>query len=169
MHFQEGAVLGWIRSLLGKEELSERDANELVAAAERAVCHLFHFHQSPVLKLGASQAAMVLARRYLMLDAVVSIMHVVGPAMVAHQWWPELAAALPTTLHFGYTHSPYRRTRALEELATRLSTAVELLKKCIRPSPQETVELKRELFCKKTSPQCFMGLQWEAWRLDDGL
>lgn len=166
---QASAVLGWIRSLLVKEELSERDVNELIAATERAVCHLFYFHQSPIIKLGAAQAAMVLARRYLMLDAVVSVMQVVGPAMVAHQWWPELAAALPTTLHFGYTHSPYRRTKALEELATRLSTAVELLKKCIRPSPQETVELKRELFCRKSSPQCFMGLQWEAWRLDDGI
>ncbi|CDJ37552.1 hypothetical protein, conserved [Eimeria tenella] len=164
---QVSTPLESIRSWFRMDVLDETGANRLVVEAERVVCNLYFIQQKPVPSTTASRAVLVLGQRYLMLDALVSTIQVLGPTMNASRWWPKLVGAIPTEILHRNFPSPFERTRYYETLALRLIKAIELLKKGVRLEAWDTVELKRELFCKKTSPRWFKTFRWDSWRTDD--
>ncbi|CDJ37549.1 hypothetical protein ETH_00016135 [Eimeria tenella] len=164
---QISVLLAFMRSLLIKKELNQDDANELILMSERIVCHLYYLHRSTLTTLTASKILLTLGLRYLMLDMLVCVVHIMGPAMRASQWWHRLVKQIPTDVAVENLRLQLRCSRYYAGLSLRLSAAVESLKRGVRPGPKDTVELKRELFCSEMSLRTFKKPQWEIWRMDD--
>ncbi|CDJ37760.1 AGAP004734-PA, related [Eimeria tenella] len=160
-------TLGYMRTALAGDTLGETEANGVVLAAQRAVSHLFHFHQGGVPEERVANAVFALAHRFLILDSLLCAIEVLGPAMVPHLWWDDLSRSIPSDVHPQHFRHHTESGWHLQELALRLSTAVTELKKGHRLRPKETVNLKRELFCDELSPAAFRKRKWNSWRNDD--
>lgn len=93
-----------------------------------------------------SRAVMRLKRVFVFLDAVLSVIQVVGHAMDVEAWLPRLAAIIPEqTL---YTAKPRAGAEAIANagLATRLSKALQVLSTGVQLSKEETVSSKEHCF-----------------------
>ncbi|KAL8448970.1 hypothetical protein Emed_003322 [Eimeria media] len=158
-----------IRYLLTQATLHPSNAEPLFTACEEIVSHLFRFHRNPLNNKRPAAAAYLLSRRYLCFDAIFTVVQLLGPAALAEQWWPKLVESIPTD----YTRPIDRRGNApaatvlSDELALRLSAALAQLKKGIRPSEEETVQLKRALFFNKVLRLKLKDPKWDPWRKDD--
>lgn len=164
---QISVLLAFMRSLLIKKELNQGDANELILMSERIVCHLYYLHRRSLTSLTASKILLTLGLRYLMLDMLVCVVHLMGPAMRASQWWHRLVKEIPTDVAVENLRLQLRCSRYYAGLSLRLRAAVESLKRGVRPGPKDTVELKRELFCSEMTLRTFRKPQWDIWRMDD--
>ncbi|KAL8455636.1 hypothetical protein Emag_000566 [Eimeria magna] len=158
-----------IRRLLLQPSITPAQAEPLITALEELVSHLYRFQRSPLDTKKPGIAAYLLARRYLSLEAVFIGVQLLGPAMHPQNWWPKLVQSIPS----GFSRTLKRKRRYKKttisscELARRLSAAIALLKKGIRPSLRDTVQLKRDLF---TNATVHLGLEepkWDEWRKDD--
>ncbi|CDJ32021.1 uncharacterized protein EMH_0071700 [Eimeria mitis] len=134
---------------------------------DAVVWHLFYQHRKQEDGLTPSDVVYVLGRRYLFLDAVVCAIQLLEPAMEASSWWEKLTSVLPSELDLADRPFPSSRSNFYIGFAKRLTAAIELLKTRVRPEPQETVSLKRELLCKKTTHPQFLLERWNDWRKQD--
>ncbi|KAL8448973.1 hypothetical protein Emed_003325 [Eimeria media] len=155
-----------IRHLLTRRSITPEQAEVLIYSCEELYTYLLRYHRTPVQGRKASDAAFVLSRRFLCLEAVFTVIQVVGPAMRAELWWSKLLNAVPTDVQYPI---PVLRPKVVEavHLARRLSSALASLKRGIRPTLEETVALKRILFKKASINLRFTELRWEPWREDD--
>ncbi|CDJ68919.1 hypothetical protein, conserved [Eimeria necatrix] len=160
-------LLMGIRSILKAEWVSEAKAKKLACDTERVVCNLFYLQREPVSHYIASRAVITLGQRFLLLDALVSALSVLSPVVNASAWWSKLVTVIPSEVPFNPSHTTFERTRQYEALSNRLIVAIESLKNGTRLGPRETVELKRDLLCRKDSPPWFKKRRWGYWREDD--
>ncbi|KAL8441573.1 hypothetical protein Emag_007066 [Eimeria magna] len=158
--------LSSIHNLLTRLSITPGQAEVLISACEDLVTYLWRFHRTPADGRRASNAANILARRFLCLEAIFTVIQVIGPAMRAELWWSMLLSAIPTEVHYS---TPIRRQQIIEcvRLAQRLSSALASLKRGIRPTPDETIAIKRMLFKQASIRLGFAEPRWDAWRKDD--
>ncbi|KAL8450150.1 hypothetical protein Emag_003394 [Eimeria magna] len=155
-----------IRRLLAKPQLTYQDAQELLFSSRCVVDYLSQWHKRPLNGRIPNVAAYVLGLRFLCLEALVSVIQVLGPAMNAQQWFPWLVATVPTNFDPKAFRSEVRTTHHMW-LATQLSGALEQLKHGRRPSMTTVVMLKRALFHHTSAPLRFKNPEWDPWRSDD--
>lgn len=161
------AQLATARFLLSKPEITTEEAEVLVTDSEMLVGRIMQELETPVAPRKVSRAVEKLGRLFLYLDAVVSIIDVVGAPMDPDAWWPEVASRIfPETV---YNTGPFARHLPIQPsaLATRLSSALQILKTRARLSCEETVQLKRELLCNPHGVRDFKHKKWNSWREDD--
>ncbi|KAL8273229.1 hypothetical protein Esti_002845 [Eimeria stiedai] len=89
--------LSQVRSLLAQPRLTLYDTQQLVFLGEQIVKFLFKMHRHPVEGRSSSSVCHVFGVRFLCMDALVSMVEVLGPAMNPQTWFPSLVASIPTT------------------------------------------------------------------------
>ncbi|KAL8435291.1 hypothetical protein Efla_002546 [Eimeria flavescens] len=134
-----------IRRLLAQPAITPIEADVLIVATERLVNFMLHYHRTFMHRRRPGEAAITLARRYLLFEGVFCVIQVVGPAMIAPSWWSRFCALIPKDPAPPPKGEGFK-TIKLYDLVTRLSSAIDMLKNGIRPSEQMTVRLKRALF-----------------------
>ncbi|CDJ36491.1 uncharacterized protein EMH_0087550 [Eimeria mitis] len=154
--------------LLSREVLYPPEMRELAQAVGLLIAHSMHHESRDVSGLKPSHAVQYLGIRFLVLDVVVSAFLVLEQELEP-AYWDLFADAV--------SHStpppPNRKSVAgRRDVSTRrvlaLSRAIQTLKKGKRPEPRELIQLKRMLFCWKSSPRYFKSKAFDPWRHDDG-
>lgn len=162
------AQLATARFLLSKLYITTQEAEVLITDSEMLVGRIMHELEMPFRRQRPSKAVEKLGRIFLYLDTVVSIIHIIGPPMEPQAWWPQVASCIfPETVYT--TAYPTRMPLPIPPaaLATRLSSALQILKTGARLGCEETVRLKRELLCNPLGIKDFRHKKWNAWRDDD--
>ncbi|CDJ47150.1 hypothetical protein, conserved [Eimeria brunetti] len=161
------SALRRLHKFLTKNTISKFEADEIIRCSQRVASHLYNCHQSSLTYVTPADAVMTLGRRYIVMDLLVCAIQVLGPAMEASVWWEKFAKSIPSDVSLSCVDFPSRRCMSYIALANRLSLALRLLKQGIRPSPADTISLKRELFCRPESHPEFKHRRWDPWRWDD--
>ncbi|KAL8448968.1 hypothetical protein Emed_003320 [Eimeria media] len=159
-------TLRHMRALLELQTLNAEQAEQLMIDAENIVSYLVQTQKEAVAHKPVCRALWLLGRRYLLLDGLACAIQALGPAMTARLWWPQLAAMIPCEFReTEQTASPKKFVRIT--LVLRLSSALKLLKSGIRPTAEETVHLKRDLFSHAFTLDYFKSPMWDDWREAD--
>ncbi|CDJ53591.1 hypothetical protein EBH_0007920 [Eimeria brunetti] len=159
------ACLFSLRDLFLKDTLQQNEALAVRAAAVRLSNHMLRWHTEPLRPMPYSDIAYQLGRRYLMLDAIYSAILVLGASPESMEAFNKLAQQIPVDAHVA-PDSKCSKTRVNLEIISRVIAALRKLKKGVRPSAEETVRVKRDLFTRLRH-RYFKGCQYHWWRLDD--
>ncbi|CDJ47151.1 hypothetical protein EBH_0014890 [Eimeria brunetti] len=160
-------ALRFLRSLLVRDVVYRTDLDGFVCKMEALAGHLLQSHNMPVSNLFPREAVRLLGIRYLILDTLFVASKVLGQAGHTSSWWQELVSQVPNEVDFRFTRSFGGQFMANVYLAEDLCTCIEMLKMGIRPSREATIQLKRQLFCERSSPPYFKRRSWDPWRADD--
>ncbi|KAL8454207.1 hypothetical protein Emed_000465 [Eimeria media] len=155
-----------VHELLNKKTLVPNQAQVLVFMAEGLVSYLMFRHRSTLLALHYSQMVDKLGTRYMCLDAIVSMLQLLGPAMTPHEWWDSFVRWVPTEYHPRELVTNLPQAAEHRDLSIRLSNALKILKQGQRPPEEETVKLKRDLLRTHATAQ-FRDKRWDLWRQAD--
>ena len=156
-----------VRQLLCRAMLFPTELKDLTLVTTLLMAHLMH-HQKQDLSLHLSGHALErLGLRFLMLDAVVSSMIVLGQTPDPEDWERFVdsighAAPLPVESGVG-------RPNLTIAGARELSDALQTLKTGRRPDPPTIVKLKRMLLCSSSAPSRFKRPIFDPWRQDDDM
>ena len=157
-------LLREIRKLLLTPVLDKSGLDALMARAEELVTYAFHKLKGQVPK-GAANAVQILSVKFLLFNAVFSVITVVGKGVPA--WWHHFAESIPTS----FTHVARPRVtdsmRRNNAIGYSLSAALELYKKGISPEADEIIRLKRHIFGMPHSFAVFRRTEWDPFREDD--
>ncbi|CDI78486.1 hypothetical protein, conserved, partial [Eimeria acervulina] len=148
--------------------LDEWDLDFLLSLAERLAANIYYFEETALPKLPCKLVA-VLGRRYLLLDAFVTVLGVLGET-TRDDWWRSLVGGMPTDFRLPIP----RRRMTGRDLFTRdllldLGDAIDSLKRGMRPCSLDTVHIKQRLFCSGLAPPAFKSPTFDPWREDDKL
>lgn len=165
-----GPKLRKLRELLAKDFLSSNDVFSLSSMAGELL-RFAAWTQANELR-GECSANLVgpLSRRFLVLDALISICEVVGPAMNKEQWWGKLMETMSLSLPQDVASLRTRYGIATHDwvpLVRRIVAAIGIYREGRRPPPREVVEIKQEIFCKPIVHREFRSSMWNPWREDD--
>ncbi|CDI82224.1 hypothetical protein, conserved [Eimeria praecox] len=159
-------LLAEVRVMLLKKSLNKWDANYLVTLAERLIAHLFYFEDLQIQKV-CKRAIFQLGRRVLVLEALVSILGLLGEDTQG-DWWQALVNAVP--LRVGKVYKPQGKSE-LElyhaEVIESLLDMARYLKAGRRPPNGDIVHVKQLLFCSPHSPSYFRSPDFSSWREDN--
>ncbi|CDJ46737.1 hypothetical protein, conserved [Eimeria brunetti] len=156
-----------IRRLSLQTSIDLSEASEMLDAAQRLASRALFTMAPPVDDMKPSRAAESLGRRFLVFNAIHGVLQAVGEIPVLKELWNAMVVTVPTTYSF-IPRSPVVGTYGFHyKLAKQLSSALELYKLGGAPTPMDIIELKRKLFCMKSSPRCFLETSWSLWRKDD--
>ncbi|CDJ33531.1 uncharacterized protein EMH_0016430 [Eimeria mitis] len=167
--FYQYGYLVTVRELLHRRKLSQEDADSLVQTIERLVAtSWFKSKKGPT---GPSPICIVdtLGMYFLAFDAIICAVELLGDAMQLPLWWEKFTASFTTSFPLASPGSRGREvTRFHIVLARRLSAALEIYKRGMRPPLPEVVTLKKLLFCYPLGRHKFKSLYWAPWRKDGG-
>lgn len=131
--------------MLNRRTLNAAQAQTLLDSTTVLIQHLRTAHQSPISGC-VNRAVEVLGTRYIFLEALFCVIQTIEPSINASQWWPKLIEGISTTYipfrHRNFSH----RSLVLDEIAERLSAALNSLKDGVWPDILKTLWLKRALF-----------------------
>ena len=99
-------------------------------------------------------------------DFLVCTIQLLGDKMNTDKWWPQFVKKFRTEYYFPET-SPMRKTRALNKLVNRLSSALSVYKSGRRPDLREVVELKRIVITNAYRETQLWNPLWKIWMEDD--
>lgn len=153
------------RQLLAKEKLDISDAANLMHTAGSLVKCLLFTIQGRV-ERAPQKAVRVLGLRYLLMDALLSVVSVLGPFMRAEQWWSSLAERISSAYYPDDSFNISDKSFMVKGICERLSAALNLMKKGIRPCVSETLWLKKALFGSGLVDE-FQLAKWNPWKEDD--
>ncbi|CDJ53719.1 hypothetical protein EBH_0008380 [Eimeria brunetti] len=158
--------LNLLRELFFASNLNHGEAGAVRAAALQLASHLLTWHTGVVTETAPKKVAYILGRRFLMLEAVFCAIQVLGATPEAVELWDELARVVPIYVTFPHKKGYGNGFRKNLQIVGKIIAALEKLKAGIRPSPSETVDVKRDIFFKLTNTD-FKGGQYDKWREDD--
>ncbi|KAL8448291.1 hypothetical protein Emed_003821 [Eimeria media] len=161
--------LNKMRMLLAEDQLLPIQLNELARVTYELLSYVFYYETFSTKRLVPSVASRILGRRYLFLDAAVAALQVLEEPL-SQPWWEEIVSAIPDDTAEGLLYAPARHTPATifhRDLLKKLHWALRVLKTGTRLSEEETIGLKRKLFCSRFSPSAFKESKWDPWREDD--
>ncbi|CDI87880.1 hypothetical protein, conserved [Eimeria praecox] len=156
-----------IRCLLMKEALGQIDAAFLVGyVQELAIASAARARGAKRMSRPVHGVANI-GQQFLVLDAIVSALHILGISPPSCTWWEAFASCFDTNYRYD---EPGARTqysgRVNIDLANRLLAAMSIYKTGTRPDLEEVVDLKRILFFSSYSPSGFRTPRWDPWRSD---
>ncbi|KAL8271550.1 hypothetical protein Esti_004585 [Eimeria stiedai] len=161
--------LSRMRSLLAEELLTPPELDELAGLTSEILSYTYHYEHSSTKHLVPSIATQTLGRRYLLLDAVIAALQVLEEPP-NELWWQQIVSVIPDD---SLQESSYARVRYSpsttfhRDLMKKLHRALQILKTGTRLSKEDTILLKRSLFCNRFSPRSFKDSKWDPWREDD--
>ncbi|OEH78801.1 hypothetical protein cyc_01168 [Cyclospora cayetanensis] len=159
-------ILGDVRQLLLKSHVSEQEMKLLMESAYRLAQYSNKALSQPMKDELMTDMLYILARRFLVADALWCISEVLGPSMNMHLWWGQFME--PLAKHVSVRHrSASRSGLNLKQLAQRLVAALQQYKLGRRPPAQQVIELKRQIFRQPCSCPEFRSHTWNPWRDDD--
>ncbi|KAL8442142.1 hypothetical protein Emag_006624 [Eimeria magna] len=149
--------LNKMRLLLAEEQLGPLQLDELVQITYEILSYTYHYETFSTKHLSPSIATRILGRRYLFLDSAIAALQVLEEPL-SEPWWKQIVSVIPDDTLQGSSYAPARRTPAAafySDLIKKLHGALQILKTGIRLSEEETISLKRSLFCSRFSPSNF--------------
>ncbi|CDJ53590.1 hypothetical protein, conserved [Eimeria brunetti] len=155
-----------LRELFLKQSLNQSEADAVRCAAIRLAEFLLRWYSDPVKDGCAATIAYQLGRRYMILDAILSAIHVLGPSPQSLWAFGELVERIPLDAEVLETRGRGFKFRSNILVIKRLKLALQKLKNGVRPSATETVELKRNLL-NNVAHRYFRARQYDCWRRDD--
>ncbi|KAL8440516.1 hypothetical protein Efla_007737 [Eimeria flavescens] len=151
---------------LKQPRITSLEAVALIMEVRATLQYLTSHETHPLRGKRPTEVVRALSARFMCLDAVLSVIQVVGPPMNPQEWFPDFVAAIPTE----YT-PPRAKRNAVSwgnvRLAVRLSEALALLKQGIRPPAEVMINLKRDILHVETGATNLRGPAWDTWRSDD--
>ncbi|CDJ59279.1 hypothetical protein, conserved, partial [Eimeria maxima] len=155
------------RQLLALEVVDVSDMMEMAVVAAELIEHAYHYECQDLSRHHTFRAVKRLGVRFLILDAVVSILTVLRQTPDPKLWERFTDAisdaAPPPTERANFA----ARTLFFTHLTQKLSSAIQLLKRAQRPEPAELLKIKRMLFCSEYSPSGLKQREFDSWRADD--
>ncbi|CDJ59744.1 hypothetical protein, conserved [Eimeria maxima] len=155
-----------MRSLFLKPSLTVDDVEALVGEAEMlanyAKCRLSGSYENCT----ASYIVMRLSSLLMVFDFLVGTIEIVGEVMNTGSWWAEFAQKFRSDYSFP-TKGRTSRSRMLNMLVNRMSSAISIYKTGKRPPPEEVVELKRIIITHAYKNTQMSHPFWQLWIQDD--
>ncbi|CDI81649.1 hypothetical protein EAH_00062480 [Eimeria acervulina] len=155
-----------LRSLFAKASLTAEDVDALMNSAERLVNYAVFKLKQQCERTTSSYVAKKLASLFMVFDALVSVTELLGESMNIRLWWRKFVDMFPTD-HFRAPGARLRKTRALNMLINRLSSALSAYKSGKRPPLREIISLKKEILTSLTKDCQFTNPLWSLWLKDD--
>lgn len=132
-----------MQMLLMKPLLDAEEAQVIVSNAAKVVNYMKH-HYATAIPTKPADATLPLGRRFVLLDCLVSAIHVLETAMDPESWWDVFIHGIPTEFEVA---KPPEAARTQHELLTdRLTGALRMLRKRTRAPRSQTLLLKNALF-----------------------
>ncbi|CDI87990.1 hypothetical protein EPH_0023290 [Eimeria praecox] len=160
-------ILLSLRHLFTKQTLNQDEANFLVTYVHDLAMASAAGAREAKRLIRPSHGLTNIGRHFLILDAMVSALNVLGVSRTSCPWWEDFAGCFDA--NYRYTEPGLRAHdsgRANVTLANRLLAAISVYKGGKRPPPMEVVDLKRTLFFSPYGSTAFKGSKWEPWRSD---
>ncbi|CDJ64002.1 hypothetical protein, conserved [Eimeria necatrix] len=156
-----------MRTLFAKAVLTPEESDLLLLQAERLVSYAnTKLAMSSRLK-SPYFIVRKLASLFVAFDYLVCTIEVLGDQMDTGSWWEPFAQSFDTDFTFPTSSMRTKKARERIKLANRLSAALSIYKKGVRPPLEEIVELKRTLFRKVREYTQFRHPLWLLWVHDD--
>ncbi|CDI84465.1 hypothetical protein EAH_00052740, partial [Eimeria acervulina] len=160
-------LLRQVHDLLAQQTLLAEDMVELVEITEGLVSHAVSRQGADLSEMENFRAVSRLGIRFLVLDAVVSVLIVLGQSPNPDDW----ERFVSTISHAMPRHAAGQKFRGqaafFAELTAQLCSGIQKLKRGRRPAPADLLKVKRMLFCSSFSPAYFKEGSFDKWRLDD--
>ncbi|CDJ61527.1 hypothetical protein EMWEY_00041910, partial [Eimeria maxima] len=155
------------RYLFAKQSLNQSEVTVLVEnVQELAVASAARARAAKRLRRPLQGVASI-GRQFLVLDAIVSAIHVLGVPALSFMWWEAFAECFDADYRY---NEPGIRTKCSGRininLANRMLAAISIYKTGKRPDDGEILFLKQLLFFSPCGPLSFRSLKWEPWRTD---
>ncbi|CDJ27730.1 uncharacterized protein EMH_0034280 [Eimeria mitis] len=110
---------------------------------------------------------MTIGRHFLVLDAIVSALHVLGVSPPSCTWWEAFVECFDTDYRYTAAGRRVKESGKVNiDLANRLLAAITIFKTGNRPDLEEIIHLKWILFFSVHSPWRFRAPAWDTWRRD---
>ncbi|CDJ27818.1 uncharacterized protein EMH_0035080 [Eimeria mitis] len=88
-----------------------------------------------------------IGRQFLVLDAIVSALHVLGVPPLSCSWWEAFATCFDTDYRYAEPGPRAQESGKVNvDLANRMLVAMSIYKTGNRPNPEEILDMKRTLF-----------------------
>lgn len=161
-------TLRLMRLLFSKEVLNEEDMLTLARLTEDIVAHGIMHESSPLPTRGAARLSELLSRQLIILDAVLCSLHLFKEEPHSSFLWTSLLKALPPFDTPSLESSVSAHGATYGEFLWQLGSMLSIYKQGIRPTMNDVIEVKRNIFCK-IAPHNFGRSHWDEWRRDDGV
>ncbi|CDJ54250.1 hypothetical protein, conserved [Eimeria brunetti] len=155
-----------MRSLFAKASLTAKDVGTLIMEAELLVNYAKHKLAATCKRSDSSYVAMRLSSLLMIFDHLVCTIELLGDAMDAENWWTEFVQMFTTDYKFP-EWGKRQRGATRNKLANRLSAALSVYKKGIRPEFEEIIELKRAIISSPYADSQLANPLWKLWIKDD--
>ncbi|KAL8437683.1 hypothetical protein ACSSS7_000760 [Eimeria intestinalis] len=164
-------MLSAMRTLLAMREICPVAAEGLLQVVELIVCYARNRIDPGVTARPLTELVNRLGIYFLLFDAILAAYEILGPALEINTWWQDFASRF--TIEYpeydDYTPPRGQKRIALRNflLVRRLQKALRQFKERKRPSNEEIIEIKRQLFFNKR--YTFGHSRWNPWRDDDAV
>ncbi|KAL8424413.1 hypothetical protein Efla_001015 [Eimeria flavescens] len=152
-----------VRALLTQDTLQGEELYQLATMVQQILSYAFLHEGASVAHCHSHyEACVYLGRRFLVLEQAMTALQVLREDLNA-LWWRELTNRIShecKPVPFSVPLTPH------QWLAYRLSEAIRLMKEGLRPSKEEILELKMEIFFASHAPAAFRRPRWDPWRKD---
>ncbi|CDJ40143.1 hypothetical protein, conserved [Eimeria tenella] len=156
-----------MRQLFAKPALNAEDVETLLRTAERLANYAKKKLSKRTRQTAPTYVAKRLASILMALDYLVCTIELLGDKMDTESWWQPLVQGI----HTGYSLPlrPYAvpETNMLAEWTLRISAALSIYKRGVRPPLEEIVQLKRMILTRLCTNSQFENKLWNLWREDD--
>ncbi|CDJ49566.1 hypothetical protein EBH_0083770 [Eimeria brunetti] len=160
-------ALAVCREIMGKQDLSSQDFEQLLFHAERLCGYAMVTMPVGCARQTAKRAIDTLGVIFLVLDTLHCAAEILGQLSMKHVWWTKILRHIETatyTARMHYLVPGKRSTNA--EIARTLGAALEYYRKGRRPPVRMVVGLKEALLCKPGDSSKFKDKRWRPWRED---
>ncbi|CDJ31859.1 uncharacterized protein EMH_0070410 [Eimeria mitis] len=155
-----------MRSLFAKPSLTAEDVDTLMVKADILVKYATHKLARPDRRFKACTLFMKLSSLFMIFDQLVCTIELLGDKMDTDRWWPAFVQQFQTDYIFP-EHVPSPKSRMLNRLVNRLSSALEIYKEGRRPPLEEVIDLKRAIITHAYKDSQLANPLWKVWIQDD--
>ncbi|CDJ54090.1 hypothetical protein EBH_0020770 [Eimeria brunetti] len=159
------SLLTSVRELLIKPDLQPNELQLLISLGEGLVKNVHNMGNFQKGEIPLYKVYKPIARRFLIADALWSICEVVGVAMKKEEWWCHVLDKLMLLPNMQISSRQMRTSRY--RYVSRMVAALHTYRDGRRPPPKEVVELKRDIFCSRDTPEMFRSSDYDKFRDDD--
>ncbi|CDI75842.1 hypothetical protein EPH_0006390 [Eimeria praecox] len=163
-------ILLSIRQLFTRQDLGQMEATLLVANIQQLATASAARARLSKRMLRPLHGVVTIGRHFLILDAIVSALHVLEVAPLSCTWWEAFIQCFDAEYRYPEPHSRTQDSgRVNINIANRMLAAMSLYKRGYRPAPEEIIDVKKTLFFSPFVPSRFRDPKWDPWRADHEL
>ena len=159
--------LSHLRYIFAKKCIRDRDVKLLKSIARELLCYASVWSVDAFAsKKKAGAVAELVARQFLVLDALWCIGEALRSPVSGQRWWNDLMQKVQ--LPKKWLDSPFRPGRpGLRPFLHRMVRAIEQYRAGVCPPPQNVVGIKQTIFRYPCINVEFRNARWNPWREDD--